>query len=338
MRHHGRCNKFTARRIKRAIEYLWQIGAAVVILMPGYRPRATHPATKRTPERGPFFDSVDPKWRAVMEEIYVRVAGKEPSWQICKWLTEIGFPKAGNAFNKVWTDKNLNTFIRRQDHRGVQTYRKTVSTKVFRTGKRRSKKNTEDMLVREMPHLRVVSDALWYRANAVIDGRIRGDRRASGQNNPTTGIPRNSRGPLSRVFTCGVCGEKMYVDGRAEGAYRCGQVRKGGCWNKPTALKDVAHEAIGLAIIRELESLDGQIDGPLADVRRLVDDDGKRETRRVQLREEKVRLESALTNLSDAIEKAQGPVDRLVARCEQREEIWPLSRPNWPPLTKRPWR
>ena len=36
-RHHARSNKFTSRRIKRAHEELWDQGAAIGMLKPGYR-------------------------------------------------------------------------------------------------------------------------------------------------------------------------------------------------------------------------------------------------------------------------------------------------------------
>ena len=55
-RHHARTNRFTSKRIKRAHEALWEDGAAIGPLRPGYRRVPSVPATKRDPEEGPFFD------------------------------------------------------------------------------------------------------------------------------------------------------------------------------------------------------------------------------------------------------------------------------------------
>ncbi len=58
-RHHERSNRFTAKRIRRAHEDLWQMKAAIGLLKPGYRREASHPATDRDPEEGPYFDKID---------------------------------------------------------------------------------------------------------------------------------------------------------------------------------------------------------------------------------------------------------------------------------------
>src|SRR5262249_2582277 len=55
MRHHARSNRFTAMRIKRKLDGLWRIGAAIGLLRPGYKRRPTRPATEHQAEEGPFF-------------------------------------------------------------------------------------------------------------------------------------------------------------------------------------------------------------------------------------------------------------------------------------------
>ncbi|MCA9054856.1 MAG: recombinase family protein, partial [Planctomycetaceae bacterium] len=50
---HTQVNEDTRARIRRSHRGLWELGAAVSHCRPGYRRRATHPATRREPERGP---------------------------------------------------------------------------------------------------------------------------------------------------------------------------------------------------------------------------------------------------------------------------------------------
>lgn len=63
-------------------------------------------------------------------------ARDEPLWLIGRWLTEIGFPKAVGSHFSEYTVRNVIDFIRREDHRGVQRYRATVSKKRYAKGGR----------------------------------------------------------------------------------------------------------------------------------------------------------------------------------------------------------
>ena len=56
--HHARSNRYASKRIKRKLNGLWRIGAAIGLLRPGYRRRPTTPATASEPEKGPFYDEV----------------------------------------------------------------------------------------------------------------------------------------------------------------------------------------------------------------------------------------------------------------------------------------
>jgi hypothetical protein len=87
MGRHARSNRYTAKRIKRKLEGLWRIGAAIGLLRPGYRRRSTTAATEYEKAQGPFYDEIDPEWAPVLYEAYVRVARNEPPWLVAKWLT-----------------------------------------------------------------------------------------------------------------------------------------------------------------------------------------------------------------------------------------------------------
>jgi hypothetical protein len=296
------------------------MGAAIGLLKPGYMRKPSFPATRREPEKGPFFDKPDPKWAPVVREAFERIAGGELPWSVGLWLTEVGLPKAGNCHTSEWTEKNVIALIRRTDYRGFQKYRDTVSKKVHTTGTRKSERNDpEEVLTRELPNMRIVPDWLWYAANAAIDRRV---RRRNGQeepDHPLAGIPRDSRGPLSGIFRC-FCGARMNVDGRVEGGYRCSLVLKGKCWNKATSLKEMTHRALGDAIVGQLRLLDDELDRMLGRVQELFDDGGRREHRKKcsQARVHELRL--ALERLNDSIETAEQPSDSTRKRIEKREE------------------
>jgi DNA invertase Pin-like site-specific DNA recombinase len=318
--HHQRSNKFTSKRIIRALEALWQMGAAIGLLKPGYLRTAKHPAADGEQEEGPFFDSIDPDQAPTIATAFERVAARESLGSVANWLTAIKFPKASNARSPVWTPKNLIDLIRRTDYRGWQTYRNKTSKRKRGSGNRQSRRNDPGQIwTRSMPDLRIVSDWLWHAANRAIDERGSGSKVPQGDEHPLAGIPRDSRGPLSKVFVCGRCSEKMYVDGRNEGGYRCADARRNECWNKASALRDLTHRAIGRAIIDQLQSLGDKVNGLAQRAAALLDDHGQCEARRVELVEQERELETSLKNLNDAIEKEEEPPESIVQRISQRE-------------------
>jgi len=83
------------------------------------------------------------------------------------------------------------------------------------TIERKAARNDPDnVLTRETPHLRIVSDWLWHKANKAIDDRRRCKEILRGAERPLTGVSRESCGPLSGIITCGCCGNNVHVDGR----------------------------------------------------------------------------------------------------------------------------
>lgn len=319
--HHAKSNRFASMRIKRTHEELWEEGAAIGLLRSGYRRVPSVPANADDPEEGPFFDEIDPRWAPTIKEVYERIAALEPPWSVAAWLTAVGLPKAANCHSTRWTDKNVIALIAREIYRGRETFRDCVSQKVYSSGGHKAKRNDPDrVLVREMPHLRIVDDALWYAANAAIKARAPGCEVLLGKDHPLHGVPRSSRGPLSGVLVCGCCGAKMRVDGRVEGGYRCAQVRSCDCWNHATALRDKTHHWISDAILAKLKTLDTSLDQLQRDATRLLEDDGKRKARIARLERKKAKLEAVRDRLVHAIELGKQAPETLVARLEQCEE------------------
>jgi hypothetical protein len=231
-------------------------------------------------------------------------------------------PKSSNARSSVWTRKNVLALIRRTDYRGWQTYRDKISKQTHGSGNRRLRRNDPgQILTRSMPELRIVSDWLWHAANRTIDERGSGREVPQGDEHPLAGIPRDSRGPLSKIFFCNIntCGAKMHADGRNQGGYRCGQARCNGCWNKASALRDLTHQAIGGAIIKQLQSLGDKVSGLAQRAAELLNDHGRRVARRAELVSEERDLRETLRKLNDAIEMVEEAPESTMQRLSERE-------------------
>lgn len=319
-RHHQRTNKYTARRIKRKHEALWEMGAAIGLLKPGYLRRASQPSVDGEPEEGPYFDEIDSQWTATVYEAYERIAARESTTAVAKWLTKRGFPKTSNSQNSNWTDRNVIALIRRLDYRGVQTFRDKVSKKVWGTGGYRAAPNAADeRLTRAMPHLRIVPDWLWYAANKAIDKRGPQEKVPSGIEHGLYGIPRDSRGPLSNLFRCHCCGAKMYKEVRSEGGYRCANAEEYDCWNRATCLTKVTERPICAAVAARLQSLRDEIDGLLAQVSKLLGDSKARSARKAELIAKIRETETAIRKMNDALEQADEKPESCLQRLLERE-------------------
>jgi hypothetical protein len=211
---HSRSNFYTRQRIRRAHDGLWARGAAVGNTVIGYKRRCTVPATETEPAKGPFYDEIDPEKAPIIREVFERIAAGETSAEVGEWLDSIKFAKAKWSRQAKWTAGNVNAIIRRTKYRGFETYRVRIYKRKLRTGKSEPVWNDEDKIqTRESPHLRIVSDHLWYQANEVVDKRRVFQKPVRGAGHPLRGTTRQRRGLLSGVFTCGICGAPMYSYG-----------------------------------------------------------------------------------------------------------------------------
>jgi DNA invertase Pin-like site-specific DNA recombinase len=319
-RHHQRDNYYTRLRLRRKIEGLWSQGAAVGPLRPGFRRRASRAATARDPEKGPFFDEVNQTWRPIICEAFERVAANEPLWSVAAWLTTARLPKTSNSLSEVWSARNVIELIRNPIYRGEELYGKLVTKRKRGAKPKQVASDPDKVCRRRMEHLRMVGDALWFRANRAIDQRNTRKRTMRGSDHPLTGIPRDSRGPLSQVLVCGRCGEKAHADGRIEGGYRCSQAGKHLCWNRATVVRSYAHEQIGNAIASALIASPNLLDALITHASQLATED-QTLTKLKSQRESKVRsLVLKRDRLLRLFEDGQGEIQVVGERLKAIEQ------------------
>ncbi len=318
---HARSNFYGRKRIERALSGLWARGAAVGNTVIGYKRRPTVPATETEPAKGPFYDEVDEEKRGVIQEVFERIAAGETSAEVAEWLDSIQFAKAKWSRQVKWTTYNVTSMIRRTIYRGFETYRKKVAKRKLRTGKSDFVWNDPDKVeTRKSEHLRIVSDDLWYRANAVVDSRRIKHQPARGAAHPLFGTARNRRGLLSGgVFVCGICGAAMYSHGKKDGNFRCSGASKGDCWNRVYCLRERLFPAILDAVVNEVLSLDGVRAAVLARVKELHAKGGAVAAELARLDKDERRLTMAIERVSAAIETGEGALPSLTSRLAERE-------------------
>ena len=321
-RHHGQDNYYTRFRIKRAHDGLWKLNAAIGPKRPGYLRKRSVPASSKSPK----FDEVDPKWKKTIVRVYELIARGDHPDAVAKFLTECELPKTNNSLIADWTDRNVISLIRCPKYRGQEVFRNEISKKHYASGKSKSVRNPDPrkVLTRDMPHLRIVEDALWYRANKAIDDRQLCQNRPSGVDHPLFAIPRDSRSPLSNIFFCGICGSKMHMEGRNEGGYRCSAARRGKCWNKATALRDLTHQRIGSAVSNEiLDASEAAIPELLMLAERQLLDPNQLEREKAELTKRKQAMEKQQERLAKVIMSQDDPpefLDKQLAELRRQAE------------------
>ena len=303
-RHHSRSNYYLRRRLNRKVDSLWEMGAAVVALHPGHTRKPTVPARDGEPAEGPFFDEIDPRWKPVIYGAYERVANHEPVWLVGNWLSEQGLPKRSKNSDPSWTAKDVIALIRRKIYRGVEEFGVTVTVKKHRTGKSTHARNDpKNVRTRPMKHLAIVPDWLWQKANAAIDSRKTRPDPPHGAAHPLSGIPRDSRGPLSTLFVCDVCGGKMHATGRTKGGYRCSCAHGPDCWCKATAERSVTHSKISQAIIGQLEAFGGALESIVREIEKMPTGDKYWQDEEAGLLDQERKLQAKCIRLGDLIDE-----------------------------------
>ena len=314
-RHHGQDNYYTRFRIKRTHDGRWVMGAAMGSLRPGYERYLRNPEQYKDPK----FDRIDQQWVEAIRTAFQMVADGLPLDEVGVYLTEQGLPKNSNAQIEEWSDKNVLKLIRCPIYRGEEKFREKISRKMHTTGKSKPIRNPDPkkILTRSMPHLRIVEDWLWHQANRAIDQRIKCKKPVSGIDHPLYGIPRHSRSPLSNLFVCGICGRKMYVEGRREGAFRCSAVKHDQCWNRATVLRKFTYHQIGASVSSAiLESSDEILNPLLTYIEKLQSTPADTDELRAQLKKRRKDLEREQHKWFKVISKSDQSLEFITERAE----------------------
>lgn len=319
-KHHSQSNEYTSRRIKRKQEALFLAGFAVGLLRSGYTRLTSNGRPAEEAEEGPYVDVVNELWRATIVEVYLRIARGDAPKTVAEWLTEMGLPKISNSSKKRWSAQNVKALIRRTIYRGHERYRETVSKKKHSVGRRKQERNRPaQILTRDMPHIRIVDDWLWQAANDAISGRDQ-SRHTTGRENSQYGIPRDARGPLSKLFYCACCGSTMERPG--PNGYRCSRAspRRRECWNRATAKPPIVHAAFATAVGERLDAFVNIAESTIAAIEAVCGQSLSRDEERTALLAQRSALLKARDNLKQVAEAGKHRAETVLEWVQEKED------------------
>lgn len=322
--HHSKDNAFTRRRLERSIEDLWEMGAAVGPLRPGHLRKESKAATELSEAEGPFFDELKPEHLKHLACAYKMIRSRRAPEVVARYLTKRRVPLSNSKIRK-WKVRDVFAMIRNPINRGVEHFRVTKSKRVMLTGESKQEKSAPpDIWERPMPHLRVVSDGLWYAANEAIDDRQKCPNPPRGEDHPHFGVPRSSKTPMSGLLFCGICRSKMYCIGTS---YRCQSIHQGchetvtnPCWNHATGSRKLTHENIYSRVFQELLDTESKVDVLVEGVAHMLADRGNVEGEARSLQREIEKLQQKCQRLQAAIEGRARVPDMLVDQILTHED------------------
>jgi DNA invertase Pin-like site-specific DNA recombinase len=301
-------------RIRGSVDNRWREGYAVSPLVPGYIRVPSNPNAEDPKRRGPYRDKIVEKWKPAIQEAFRRIARDESSGATAEFLNESGVPLAYKSRLNLWTLHHVRRMVKNPLYSGKEVYRLTLSRAIETTGETRQVQAPADKILRrDMPHLAIVDESLWRKANDALLKHHALSKYRKGAEHPYFGVPRDRWGPLSMHFLCEICGSRMYKNGPG---YQCSASkvmrtlgRKNGkrCWNRCNPLVRVVHAKIGGAIVDQLLRLLPNYDVVYERCMNLIKEgDGVARRRLEHLHRTEADLQHRISGINDAIEKSGG--------------------------------
>lgn len=178
-------------------------------LIPG-RPAYGH----RTIPGKPFHREIDCETSWVVIRIFTEFADGVPLRDIAARLNAEGIPSpSGGKWNhQVFTSGgNGEGMIGNRSYIGEIVWNKYRSVKTENEKRTKIKNKREEIIVKELPHLRIIDQALWDRAQALRTNRSRQSKQ------PRVYSKTAAHHPLADKIVCAVCGGRMRIVGAKEG-------------------------------------------------------------------------------------------------------------------------
>lgn len=270
---------------------------------------------------------IDDERAAIVRRIFGEAAAGRTQAEIARRLNADGIAAPrGNGTRKRqgWVLTGVRAILLNEKYLGIWKFNEREFVKVPGTKRRVSRKRPErDVITKELPHLRIVSDETW----ALVQQRF-ADNRARyrvAERKPRSSFGRAGKPSsylLSGLLVCGVCGAPMTLHGGGEGRryYRCDDnAKRGTCDNALSVREAVARECILTGLRDTLLSSDAvayvrkRIAEKLGEIAR----SGSAQER--QLRDRLGGVEARMERLAEALASGVGGVEIVAAKLRDED-------------------
>lgn len=229
---HGLFIPETRKRIKRTATHAFNTGGMVLRIPFGFRRVCKEEADSCSGTMKGVRLAKDPNCTSTIREMADRVVAGESYGKVADWLNKTNVKPGSYVTSRRWTGKLVREYLRNDLLHGERTFRKTLTTTEFKTGRRRSSRNTSGTVESNIhPELAHLTPAEHRHLLAAMDERAKGSGpRRRGANNVRYRLPRCRTVFPRQHARCGICGSFMYpVDGKG---LLCSRALVGDCWNR----------------------------------------------------------------------------------------------------------
>ncbi len=220
------------------------------------------------PRRVYAIDQPNAKW-VIMIFTWFAVERRSKRW-IAEQLTRFGAPKDHRATTSQWTESNVASILKNEKYVGKWPWGETKRTRNPITGrvyqeKRPAEEISEDWL-RDYPHLRLIDDVLFEKANSLLEEAARKSaqyRRADGTL-AGSGGNRAAKHPLQNLIRCAKCGRPFVRAGANKAYLKCSGSLRLQCDVRTALRRDLATNLIREAVESRLLKNAGLLDAIFA--------------------------------------------------------------------------
>jgi site-specific DNA recombinase len=182
------------------------------------------------PKKGVRINEEEARW---VRQVFEWFAQRKSFGWIARELTRLQVPKDHRSSTAAWYPQRIRYMLCNEKYVGRWRWRETTTIRNSSGKKKQVQVPAGDVVVRERPHLRIVDDALWERAQARLAelkqrfGYKDGQKRRGPKCHPSTVYPQHL---LSGLLICGTCASKLYRRQNAKvESYVCSNHLKGLC-------------------------------------------------------------------------------------------------------------
>jgi site-specific DNA recombinase len=205
---HGMVIPDTQRRVRSKARDQFHKGRMVQKIRYGYR-KLTAEEAAAGPGPAGLLLARKPECTAYILEMRRRVLDDQPYTEVAAWLIDEEV-EPGPYVKGPWTGRLVADLLRDPILSGTRTFGDWLSTTIFKTGKKRRRKNPETPEVEHYPELAHMTPAEQAELVAFMDMRAGPNRDAVGPEHPLYNKPRDRAFWPAQHPRCGASGETMY--------------------------------------------------------------------------------------------------------------------------------
>jgi DNA invertase Pin-like site-specific DNA recombinase len=275
-----------------------------------------------------------PRMRVIINEGHARwvrqifhwfVEEKRPLDWITRELTRQNAPKDHRSTKQGWHHDYVKRVLRNTKYIGIWPWGRKTNVRNPLTGDiMQEERPIEEAakMMRERPHLRIIDDATFCKAQALLDEyetKWQSVRADNGRLHGSMPDSHSARHLLQGLLRCASCGSTFQVSGAHGNYLGCGGYRRGLCSCKTRLPRQRAEVHLLAAISSRIFAQPEWLDLVVQEARRAWEQRQQQEPiERIDVERKLAGIDQMISRLIDAIECGDGEVDELNERVRQR--------------------